>query len=308
MEKFSLPYVVIFIPCYNEEEVLPKTVNNILSKISGENQCDFVADIIVIDDGSKDKTREVASSLPVKRVISHPRNMGLGAGTRTGMLAALEMGADIAVKIDGDFQFDGADIEKIIAPILEDRADVVFGSRFLSGKEYYGKELYKKIGNIFFSQLTSKIVGMKITDAQTGFIAFHKRYLKKFNIIGNYNETQQLIIDSWGKHMRIMEISVFIRQRVTGKSFINFFSWKYLFYVLPNMIRAFIHFKPLRFFFFSGLTLLVTAVVLALMVLISPTIGIAQIDMTIVILVIVGFQIIFFGLLADQNSYHVSEK
>lgn len=305
MEKYTLPYVVIFIPVYNEEEALPHTIENVLNEISGEHQKDFVADIVVIDDGSKDKTREVALASRAKRVISHPKNKGLGAATRTGMQAAAEMGADIAVKIDGDFQFDASDIEKIIQPILEDRADVVFGSRFLGGRDYYGKEMYKKIGNKVFSWLTSKIVGMKITDAQIGFIAFHKRYLKIFNIIGNYNETQQLLIDSWGKHMRVIEIAVLIKQRATGKSFIN---WKYPCIVLPNMMRAFIHFKPLRFFFFSGVFLLLVALVLGLIALISPVIGIAQLDMIIVILVIVGFQIIFFGLLADQNSYSVSKK
>jgi len=304
MEKFSLPYLVIFIPAYNEEGVLGQTIKNITQQISGENQRDFIADIIVIDDGSQDKTREIALAANVKRVISHPQNMGLGAATRTGLQTALEMGADIAVKIDGDFQFEATDIEKIIQPILEDRADCVFGSRFQGNRDYYGKEIHKKLGNKFIAWLTSAITGLFITDAATGFMAFHKRYLKIFNIIGNYNESQQLIIDSWGKHMRVMEIPVLVKQRTTGKSFIN---WKYPCIVIPNMIRAFIHFKPLRFFFFTGLFCILAAIAVWLYVSFSPNLSLGDGGTTITILVLVGFQTIFFGLLADQNSYMVKK-
>lgn len=302
MQKYTLPYIVIFIPCYNEEQGIGRTIKNILEKTTGENQRDFIIDIIVIDDGSKDKTQQEARDAGAKRVIVHPHNRGLGAGTRTGMQAAYEMGADIAVKIDGDFQFDADDIEKLIKPILEDKADCVFGSRFLGGKEYYGKELYKNIGNKFFTWFTSKITGLPLTDAQTGFIAFHKRYLKDFNIIGNYNETQQLLIDAWGKHMRVIEIPIFCRQRDSGKSFISWKSWKYPCYVFPNMIRAFIRFKPLRFFFSFGLLIVLIALIVGIFTFASTKLNLADVDTTITILVIVGFQIIFFGLLADQNS------
>lgn len=298
MEKYIIPYIVIFIPAYNEEQIIGKTIKNILEQITGKNQKDFVADIIVIDDGSTDNTKKIALESGAKRAISHPSNRGLGAATRTGIQTAREMGADIAVKVDGDFQFDASDIERLIKPILNDEADCVFGSRFLGGKKYYGKELHKSWGNKFLAWLVSKVIGSKITDAATGFIAFHKRYLKIFNIIKNYNETQQLIIDSWGKHMRVMEIPVKCRQRTTGKSFIN---WKYPLIVLPTIFRMYIHFKPLRFFIITGLILIILGISTGLSIILFGETFFG--DATIAILIIVGVQIIVFGLLADQISY-----
>ena len=298
MEKYIVPYIIIFVPVYNEEKVVGKTIKDILNQVMGKNQKNFVTDVIVIDDGSTDNTKKVALKSGAKRVISHPFNKGLGAATRTGMETAYEMGADIVVKIDGDFQFDANDIKRIIKPILDDEADCVFGSRFLGGKKYYGKELHKNWGNKFFAWLISKITGLKITDAATGFIALHKKYLKIFTIIKDYNETQQLILDSWGKHMRIIEIPARCRQRTSGKSFIN---WKYPFIVLPAIFRMYIHFKPLRFFLTTGLFLIILGILLGLYIIVSGETFFG--DATIAILIIVGIQIIIFGLLADQISY-----
>jgi glycosyltransferase involved in cell wall biosynthesis len=298
MEKYIVPYVVIFIPAYNEERAIGKTIKDILEKIAGRNQKDFVADIVVIDDGSTDNTKKIALESGAKRVVSHPENKGLGAATRTGMQTAYEMGADIAVKIDGDFQFDASDIEKLTKPILDDEADCVFGSRFLGNKKYYGKNLYKSWGNKFFAWLISKITRLKITDAATGFMAFHERYLKTFNIIKDYNETQQLIIDSWGKRMRVMEVAVACRKRTIGKSFINL---KYPFIVLPTIFRMYIHFKPLRFFIITGLILIILGISIGLSIIFCGETFFG--DATIAILIITGVQIIIFGLLADQISY-----
>src|SRR3989344_6992761 len=166
MERFNLPYVVVYIPAYNEENSIEKVIKRIQELYQGANQKDFVLDVIVIDDGSKDKTAQVAKEAGVKRVVIHPYNRGLGAATRTGLQTALEMGADIAVKIDADMQNFPEDIEKLVRPILEDRADCVFGSRFLGGFKY-GKPFYRKLGNNFFSWIVSKITGLRITDAAT---------------------------------------------------------------------------------------------------------------------------------------------
>ncbi|PJE57910.1 MAG: glycosyltransferase family 2 protein [Candidatus Portnoybacteria bacterium CG10_big_fil_rev_8_21_14_0_10_36_7] len=299
MERFSLPYVVVFIPAYNECKTIDQVIKIIKTNYQGKNQKDYVVDIIVIDDGSKDDTATIAKAANIRKVVSHPQNKGLGAATRTGMESALEIGADIAVKIDADLQNDPKDIETVVRPILNDRADCVFGSRLMGGLQYK-MPIYRKIGNKFFAWLVSKIVGMKITDATTGLMAFHKRYLKSFNIIKNYNETQQLIIDSWGKHMRIMEVSTTFHQRQTGKSFIRM-RLKYPSIVLPTMFRMYIHFKPLRFFVYTGLTLIITGI--AMFVYISSYGETFFGDATISVLIIVGFQIVFFGLLADQISF-----
>ncbi|MDO8669167.1 MAG: glycosyltransferase family 2 protein [Candidatus Buchananbacteria bacterium] len=299
MERFNLPYVVVYIPAYNEENSIERVIKLMQELYQGKNQKDFILDIIVIDDGSKDKTAEIAKNAGVRKVVIHPYNRGLGAATRTGLQTALEMGADIAVKIDADMQNPPEDVEKIIRPILEDKADCVFGSRLMGGLQYK-MPFYRDFGNKFFAWFTSKITGLKVTDATTGLIACHKRYLKVFNIIKDYNETQQLIIDSWGKHMRVLEVSTVFNARKTGKSFIKM-NFKYPSIVIPTMIRMYIHFKPLRFFFYCGLACLILGFLAATYITFyeSKFFG----DASVSILIIVGFQIIFFGLLADQISF-----
>ncbi len=291
-QKFNAPYVVVFIPAFNEEGSIGRVIEVINKNYRGEKSRNYVLDIIVVDDGSTDKTVEIARNNKIK-VIQHPVNKGLGASTRSGMQRAHEMGADIAVKIDADFQHDPEDIDKVIKPILEDRADAVFGSRFLGGLQYK-MPLHRSWGNKFFSWLTGKLTGLNVTDGQTGLMAFNRRYLSVFNILRDYNETQQLIINSWGKKMRVMEVSVLFHKRTTGKSFI---SWKYPFKVIPSIVRSYIHAKPLRAFFFTGLSITVLGVLLA----ISWFLGSDWLfgDETATILIITGTQIILFGFLAD---------
>lgn len=299
MERFNLPYVVVYIPAYNEENSIAQVIARIKELYQGANQKDYVLDVIVIDDGSKDKTMEVAKNAGVRKVVIHPYNRGLGAATRTGLQTALEMGADIAVKIDADMQNPPEEIEKVVRPILEDRADCVFGSRLMGGLEYK-MPLYRDWGNKFFAWLTSFITGLKVTDATTGLIACSKRYLQVFNIIKDYNETQQLIIDSWGKHMRVIEVSTIFKERQSGRSFIGA-GFKYPRIVIPTMFRMYIHFKPLRFFFYTGFTCLILGFLAAGYLAYHENAFFG--DASVSILIIVGFQIMFFGLLADQISF-----
>jgi len=299
MKEYCLPYVIVFIPAYNEEKTIADVIDKLNQVYKQGKEFDFVLDTIVVDDGSKDKTIEVAKKAGIKKIVVHPYNRGLGASTRTGMQTAYEMGADIAVKIDADMQNPPEDIEKIIRPILNDWADVVFGTRLTGGLQYK-MPFYREIGNKFFAWLCSKITGLKVTDATTGLIAFHKRYLAVFNIIRDYNETQQLIIDSWGKHMRVVEVPTIFHKRGGGESFIKA-GLKYPANVLPTMLRMYIHFKPLRFFLTIGLICLILGLAAMINILIRGESFFG--DGTITILIIVGFQIIFFGLLADQISY-----
>ncbi len=296
-QKFNAPYVVVFIPSYNEEGSIARVIDVINKTYRGEKPRDYVLDIIVVDDGSKDKTAQIARDLKVKKVVVHPINRGLGASTRTGMQTAYEMGADIAVKIDADFQHDPEDIEKVVRPILEDRADSVFGTRFLGGLQYK-MPLHRSVGNRFFSWLTGFLTGLKVTDGQTGLMAFNRRYLSRFTILRNYNETQQLIIDSWGKGMRVIEVSVLFHKRTTGKSFI---SWKYPLRVIPAIAQTYIHVNPLRAFFWFGGLVTLTGVAVAILWMngITHFPG----DESAVTLILVGVQIILFGLLADIVIY-----
>ncbi|MDD5506144.1 MAG: glycosyltransferase family 2 protein [Candidatus Omnitrophica bacterium] len=291
LEKY--PYVIIIIPAHNEEESIANVIKKIQDNYVARNKS-YWAEIVVVDDGSSDNTAKVARQAGVNRIISHVKNRGLGAATRIGLQRAYEMDADVAVKIDADFQHDPDDIDKLVQPILEDKADCVFGSRFSGGLKYT-MPFYRSIGNRFFSYLVSKLTGLKVTDAQTGLMAFSRRYLKDFEMISDYNETQQLIMDADSKHMRIMEIPVVFYRRKTGKSFI---SWRYPIKVVPTIIRLFYYANPLKIFLPLGVLLIATAAALGIKIMLAGE-GFFG-DVTISILVIGGIQAILFGMLADM--------
>lgn len=296
MTLTKYPYVVVFIPAYNEEFSIGNVIKKIQENYTNSQERGYWVDIMVVDDGSTDNTAKVARDLGVKTVVYHPINMGLGAATRTGMQRAYEMGADIAVKIDADFQHDPLDIDKVVRLIIDDRADCVFGSRFMGGLKYK-MPLHRAVGNKFFSWLISKMTGLSITDAQTGLMAFNKKYLKDFDIISDYNETQQLIMDACGRHMRIMEVPVVFHKRQTGKSFI---SWRYPFKVLPTIIRLFVHISPLKIFIPLGLVPLFFGTILGVSMAIHGEGFFGK--ATLCILYVGGIQIILFGILADLIS------
>lgn len=293
-QKFGAPYVVVFIPAYNEEGSIGRVIEVIKKNYQGGIPRDYVLDVIVTDDGSKDKTSEIAKSLGVRKVVRHPVNKGLGASTRTSMQTAFEMGADIAVKIDADFQHDPEDIDKVIRPILDDQADAVFGNRFAGGLQYK-MPLHRAWGNRFFSWLTGQLTGLEVNDGQTGLMAFNRRYLSVFTILRDYNETQQLIIDSWGKGMRVIEVPVLFHKRTSGKSFI---SWKYPFRVIPSIVRTYINVKPFRTFVYLGLFVFLLGLAIGIRWVIGYNTGFFG-DEAATILLISGVQIVMFGFVAD---------
>jgi glycosyltransferase involved in cell wall biosynthesis len=290
----ALPSVVVFIPALDEEDRIGDVIAGIRERYDDAAGNGYVTTIIVVDDGSTDATRRVSLEAGAERVVTHPYNQGLGAATRSGMQAAAEMGADIAVKIDADFQHDPADVDLVVKPILEDQADAVFGSR-MAGEIRYRMPFHRQWGNRFFSWLVSVLTGLKVTDAQTGLMAFNWRYLKVFEIVANYNETQQLIMDAWAKHFRVMEVPVVFHERTTGKSFISF---KYPFKVLPTILRMLVRGSPLKVFVPIGAFLILLGSVAGVLVALD-TWKFGG-DTTAAVLIIAGVQAMLFGLLADS--------
>lgn len=302
-----LSYVVVFIPALNEEEKIGEVIKKTYNLFKGSEKRGFWVDVIVVDDGSKDKTSEVARKAGAKAVFRHPYNRGLGAATRSGMQEAYRMGADIAVKIDADNQWAPEDIEKTFRPILDNEADVVFGSRFLEGKFKYSATGYtmvgaRKWGNKFFPWLLSALTGLKVTDATTGLIAFARKYLANFGLASDYNETQQLIIDAWGRHMRVIEVPCRFNKRTTGRSFI---SWKYLKKVPVAIFRMMIIAAPLRIFIPLGLFFISLGFITLFMIILGQILIFGKTAMT--VFFFVGMQMLLFGLLADQMS-QLNEK
>ena len=218
--------LAVIIPAYNEAENLPST----LARIPKGNLPTL--QVIVVDDGSADGSAEVARHHGANLVISHPRNLGLGAALRTGIEAAREIDARAAVYIDADGEYPPEQIPELLKSIESGEADYVLGSRYLGTRER--QPFIRLLANVAFTGLLCLASGRRITDGQTGFRAFSRRALECAEIIHDYNYAQVLTLDLLKKGMRMKEVPISYRFRTKGKSFIGI---KYLWRVPTAMLR-----------------------------------------------------------------------
>ncbi len=242
--------LVIQIPCYNEEKTLESVIKDIPDNISGVDSIE----ILVINDGSTDRTEEVARKLGAT-VISHKSNMGLAAGFKTGLKYALLSGADIIVNTDGDNQYFGGDIETIIKPILNNEADMVVGARDIRKHKEFS--VLKKVLQTIGSFVVKVISGANVADAPSGFRAFSRNCASRINIFDNFSYTMETIIQSSAKGFRIISVPVRVNNS-TRKSrlFKNIF--QYVLRSACTIIRMFAIYRPFRFFTLFALIFLIT--------------------------------------------------
>ena len=218
--------VAVIVPAYNEEENLPETLARIPRGLIPNAQ------VIVIDDGSRDGTAEAARRHGADTVIRHPVNRGLGAALRTGMMAAREMDVRAAVYVDADGEYPPEQIPDLLSPILSNEVDYVLGSRYKGTT--IEQPVLRRLGNLVFTGILCIAAGRRISDGQTGFRAFSQRALDCAEIIHDYNYAQVITLDLLKKGMRMQEVPINYKHRTRGKSFI---SAKYLWRVPIGMIR-----------------------------------------------------------------------
>jgi len=223
--------LAIVIPAYDEEA----TIAAMLRRVRAVDVEGCELRIIVVDDGSADRTAKLAERGGAE-VVRHPENRGLGAAVRTGLRAAVEARAEAVAYLDADLEYSPEDIPEVVEPILAGRADYVLGSRF-AGSTFAGPEgmrLHRKVGNYVFTALVSLLTGEGISDGQTGMRAFSREAAVRAEIIHDYNYAQVLTLDLLRKGFRVEEVPVHYRVREHGVSFIN---WRYPAKVLPAIWR-----------------------------------------------------------------------
>lgn len=233
--------LVIQIPCYNEEKSLPITLNDLPKHIDGIDEIE----VLIIDDGSKDRTVEVAKELGVNNFVEMPHNSGLAKAFVAGINKALEIGADIVVNTDADNQYCAADIEKLVKPILAGEADIVIGSRPVSEIEHFSplKKLLQKLG----SGVMRLISSTKIEDAPSGFRAFSRNAAMQLNVFDNYTYTLETIIQAKAKGLILKCVPIRVNPDLRKSKLVrNMFD--YIRRSMFTMIRMFIIYRPFRFF------------------------------------------------------------
>ena len=214
-ENLTTNKILVIIPAYNEAA----NIGGVISALRREVPH---ADIVVINDGSSDATGQVAAGLGI-RVVKLPYNMGIGAAMQTGYMYAADKGYDIALQVDGDGQHPPNQIQKVISPVIEGRADIAIGSRFLGEGEYV-PSLARSIGIKTFSRMLSVITRQKVTDPTSGFRAVNKDVIRFYarDYPEDYPEPEAIaLLHKAG--FRIAEVPIRMEARVWGKSSITYF-------------------------------------------------------------------------------------
>jgi len=232
--------LTILIPAYNEENTIGRVIDEIPKKINRINEIE----ILVINDGSSDKTEEVSKKKGAI-VYSFTKNMGLARAISKGFSKAVEQNADILVILDADNQYDSKEIPLLLEPILQGMADIVLGDRQVKKLDHMS--IQKKIGNQMVSKVLSAIIRKKISDGQTGFRAFNSEALKKLHIFSNYTYTQETIIQSTFKGLTIVEVPVTFRKR-DGKSRLISNIFTYAGRTISLVASSIVFYKSFKFF------------------------------------------------------------
>ena len=234
--------LLVIMPAKNEEKSIGQVIRNIPRDIADK------VEVLVVNDGSTDNTSLVAKEAGADYIIENGKNLGVGHAFFLGINEALKKGADIIVNIDADGQFDPNDIKKLIDPILKNQADMVTASRFIDKSLIPEMPFMKKIGNIMFSRLVSRLSGEIFFDTQCGFRAYSREACLHMNLFGKFTYTQEVFIDLISKDMRIKEVPVKIYPRRYGESKVVGNVFLYGFRALGILLRSFRDYKPLKFF------------------------------------------------------------
>lgn len=293
--------LLIQIPCYNEAQTLPATVQSLPRQIAGVDEIET----LIIDDGSTDDTPEVARAVGVDHVVQLPRHSGLAAAFVAGLEACLKRGADIIVNTDADNQYNAADIAALIQPILERRADLVIGDRGVASLPAFSplKRLLQRLG----SWVISRASGVATPDATSGFRAISRQAALETLVLSNYSYTLETLIQAGARRLSVVYIPVKTNPSTRPSRLMNNIP-HYIANSSVTILRAYTMYRPLRVFTLLGSLLILVGTVLGLryvyFILIGQSGGKIQSLILAAILMIVGFQVVLIGFLADLISFN----
>lgn len=237
--------LIIQIPCYNEEETLTVALNDLPKHIDGIDEIEY----LIINDGSKDKTVEVARKWGVHHIVSFKRNKGLAYGFMAGLDACLRNGADIIVNTDADNQYCADDIEKLVRPILEGKTDIVIGERPIDETEHFSP-LKKKLQH--FGSWTVRVASdSDIPDAPSGFRAYSREAAMRMNVVNEYTYTLETIVQAGRSKIAMTSVPIRTNAELRPSRLFNSM-FGYIKKSMVTIVRAFMMYKPLRFFSIIG--------------------------------------------------------
>jgi len=232
--------LTVFIPAYNEENTIGKVINDIPKTIDGIDEID----VVVVDDGSSDKTAELSREAGAK-VFSFKENKGRAKAVAYGFSKFLESDSDILAITDADDQYDSKEIPLIVKPIVEKNADMVLGDRQIKKLDFM--PIGNKIGNQLVTKTLSSLINMEIADGQTGFRSYNRETIRRLNIFSKYTFTQETLMGAKYKGLKVINIPITFRKRADKSRLIsNIFSYAYK--TLTIVSSTILFYKSFKFF------------------------------------------------------------
>jgi len=238
--------LIIQIPCFNEEKTLPLVTADLPRQIAGVDEVEW----LVIDDGSSDRTIEVARELGVDHILPLGSNRGLATAFMMGLARCVELGADIIVNTDGDNQYKGQCIPDLIRPIVEGRLDIVVGARPIEAIEDFSwvKKKLQRLG----SRVVRQFSGTDISDTTSGFRAYSAEAAMKLHVFNRYTYTLETIIQAGHMGLRIGHVPIEVNQKTRESRLISSIP-RYIYRSASTIVRSYITYKPLRTFLYASL-------------------------------------------------------
>jgi glycosyltransferase involved in cell wall biosynthesis len=297
MEKRKL---VIQIPCYNEEEILPRTLDDIPREIPGISEME----VLVIDDGSTDRTARIAREKGVDHILSLKKKKSLAEVFAAGLEESLKLGADIIVNFDADNQYRGADITRLIEPVIRGEADLVLGCRDIENIAHFSplKKRLQRLG----SGMVKFLSGIDIPDATTGFRAYSKETAIKLNVLSEFTYTLETIIAAGNLGLAVRTVNVPTNPELRESRLFKSIP-EYLKRSAATLIRIYTMYRPLKVFsiiggLVFGAGFLIGLRFLYFFILNKGAAGHIQSLILSAVFLIIGFQIILLGMISDLIS------
>jgi glycosyltransferase involved in cell wall biosynthesis len=294
--------LIIQIPCYNEEQTLPQTLRDLPRDLPGVDRLEW----LVIDDGSTDRTAEVAEALGVHHIVRLRQNQGLARAYLAGLEASLRLGADIIVNTDADNQYRGDDVERLVVPILDGQADLVVGDRGVGTVTHFSplKRRLQRLGNWVMQRAT----GVSTPDATSGFRAMTRDAALRTLVLSEYSYTLETLIQASARQMAVEYVPVRTNPQTRPSRLMRSLP-QYIAQSGLTILRAYTLYRPLRVFLGIGMLMIGLGVLLGLrflyyFVVNQGAAGHIQSLILAAVLLIVGFQVCLIGLIADLIGFN----
>jgi glycosyltransferase involved in cell wall biosynthesis len=293
--------LIIQIPCYNEAEILPKTLSELPDKMAGF----AVVETLVVDDGSTDDTIRVARESGADHIVHLTRHLGLAQAFARGLDACLRLGADVIVNTDADNQYRARDIKRLVEPILNGEAELVIGDRGVTSVDHF--PAHKRALQAIGSQVVSATAGLDIPDATSGFRAITREVALETMVLSNYSYTLETLIQAGAKHVRVKFVPVETNPPERPSRLFSSIR-HYLVNSTVTILRSFAMYRALRIFTVISAIMLLAGMFIGVRFLFfflqGQGGGMIQSLILAAIFLIVGFLTFLVGLLADLVSFN----